>query len=77
MPEGMTRRQHLDWCIERAIQEMDHYNDPRMAYTSMASDLGKHPETASPSLIQLCIMQPVMNPGASRQQVINFLKGFN
>ncbi len=73
----MTRREHLDWCIERAIAEMDFYKDPSKAYISMASDLRKHPETNSQALIQMCIMQPLMQPGANRQQVIDFLKGFN
>ena len=72
-----TRREHLDWCIERAIQEMDFYKDPSKAFISMASDLRKHPETNSEGLIQMCIMQPMMNPRATRQEVIKFLKGFN
>jgi hypothetical protein len=72
-----TRREHLDWCIERAIAEMDYYKDPSKAYVSMASDLRKYPETNSETLISLCIMQPMMNPKPTRQEVINFLKGFN
>lgn len=73
----MTRREHLDWCIERAIKEMDFYSDPKQAYKSMASDLRKHPETNNQGLITMCIMQPMMKPNASRQEVIDFLKGFN
>lgn len=73
----MTRREHLDWCVERAIREMDFYKDPSKAYVSMASDLRKHPETNSEALINLCMMQLLMNPRASRQEVIHFLKGFN
>lgn len=72
-----TRREHLDWCIERAIAEMDFYKDPSKAYISMASDLKKHPETNSEALVSLCMMQLLMNPRASRQKVINFLNGFN
>jgi len=72
-----TRREHLDWCIERAIAEMDFYKDPSKAYISMASDLRKHPETDNQGLITLCIIQPMRNPHASRQEVINFLRGFN
>lgn len=72
-----TRREHLDWCIERAIAEMDFYKDPSKAYISMASDLRKHPETNSEALVSLCMMQPLMNPRASRQEVIHFLNGFN
>lgn len=70
----MTRREHIDWCIERAIAEMDYTKDPNSAYISMASDLRKHPETIN--LVQLCIMQPLMGKN-TRQDVITFLKGFN
>lgn len=72
-----TRREHLDWCIERAIAEMDFYKDPSKAYISMASDLRKHPETNSQALITMCIMQPMMKPNQTRQEVITFLNGFN
>lgn len=73
----MTRLEHLDWCKKRAIKEMDFYKDPSKAYISMASDLRKHPETNNEGLISLCIMQPIMNPRATRQEVIKFLDGFN
>lgn len=72
-----TRREHLDWCIERAIAEMDFYKDPSKAFVSMASDLRKHPETNSQALITMCIMQPMMKPNQTRQEVITFLNGFN
>lgn len=73
----MTRQEHLKWCKERAIQEMDFYKDPSKALVSMASDLRKHPETNSEALVSLCMMQLMMNPKISRQEVINFLNGFN
>jgi hypothetical protein len=73
----MTRREHLDWAIARAIQEMDYYNEPSKGLISMASDLRKHPETNSQALISLCMAQIMINPRISRQQVIDFLKGFN
>ena len=75
MPQGMTRREHLDWCIKRAIEEMDFYKDPKKAYISMASDLRKHPETDSQALISMCIKQAAFNP--TRQKTIEFLNGFN
>ncbi len=73
----MTRREHLDWCIERAIQEMDYTKKPSSGLVSMASDLRKHPETNSEALISLTMGQILVNPNISRQQVIDFLKGFN
>lgn len=73
----MTRREHLDWCIERAIAEMDYYHDPSKGIVSMMSDLRKHSETASDALMALCTMQLMRNPKMTRQEVIDFLKGFN
>lgn len=70
-----TRREHLDWCIERAIAEIDFYNDPSKGLISMASDLRKHPETNSESMVSLCIMQAMFLK--TRSQVIDFLRGFN
>ncbi len=73
----MTRKEHIEWCKQRAIQEMDHSGDPSQAYVSMASDLRKHPETNSESLIQLCVMQMMMPNSTTRQAAIKFLNGFN
>ena len=43
-PEGsppMSRADHLAWAQERALEYVD--DDPAMAFTSLISDLGKHP----------------------------------
>ena len=72
-----TRREHLDWCIQRAIEEMDFSEKPSHGLISMASDLRKHPETNSEALISITMMQIMMKPNITRQEVINFLKGFN
>lgn len=73
----MTRREHLDWAIKRAIEEMDFYNQPIKGLVSMASDLKKHPETNSEVLIMLTMSQMLINPSITREEVIKFLKGFN
>ena len=73
----MTRQEHLKWCRERAIAEMDYHKDPSSAIISMMSDLGKHPETASEVLQSLCMMQLMTHPKMTRQETINFLNGFN
>jgi len=73
----VTRREHLDWCIKRAIQEMDFYKEPSKGLISMVSDLRKHPETNSEVLVSLTMMQIMMKPNITRQEVINFLNGFN
>lgn len=72
-----TRAEHIKWCKERAIEEMDGTNKPTSAIISMMSDLRKHPETNSEILIALCGMQLMSNPGMSRQEAINFINGFN
>lgn len=51
----MTREQHLAWCKERAIRELD-AGDVNGALASMASDLNKHPETERHAAIQLGMM---------------------
>lgn len=72
----MTREEHLKWCRERAIQDMDYYKDPTKGLISMASDLRKHPETNHESLTSLCLAQVIINPKITRQQVIDFIDGF-
>ena len=72
-----TREEHLKWCKERAIQEMDFSKKPSSGIVSMMSDLRKHPETNHEAMISLCGMQLLINPTMTRQQVINFIDGFN
>ena len=71
----MTREEHLKWCKERAIAEMDFYKDPKKGIISMMSDLGKHPETNSEALRALCGMY-LLKSRVTRQEVITFLDGF-
>jgi hypothetical protein len=39
----MTRDEHLEWCKRRALEYLD-VGDTRQGFTSMLSDLHKHPE---------------------------------
>jgi prenyltransferase beta subunit len=73
----MTREEHIKWCKERAIVEMDYYKDPKKGIISMMSDIRKHPETNSEALAVLCMIELMNNPHMSRQQVINFINEFN
>lgn len=72
-----TRQEHIQWCKDRAIQEMDYYNDPSQGIVSMASDLSKHPETNDETLISLCTMQLMTKPRMTRQEAVTFINGFN
>jgi len=56
---------------------MDFYKDPTKGIVSMMSDLTKHPETNNQVLISLCGAQLITNRRMSRQQVIDFIDGFN
>ena len=40
----MERDEHVEWCKKRALEYLDAF-DPQNAFTSMLSDLRKHPET--------------------------------
>lgn len=48
----MTRKEHLDWCKKRAL-EYATKGDLKSAWTSMVSDLNKHPETKDHIAINL------------------------
>jgi hypothetical protein len=77
----MTRQEHIKWCKERAIAELNFYgNNPegyKNAIVSMMSDIRKHPETNSEALVSLCGMQLMILQTMNRQKVIDFINGFN
>ncbi len=73
----MTREEHLAWCKKRAIEEMDYGHDPKQGVISMISDLRKHPETAWHAGIQLAVGFMMMGKLTQRQEVIDFINGFN
>lgn len=71
----MTREEHIAWCKQRAIQEMEYAHDPKQAVISMMSDMGKHPETNSEILRFLCMM--TLMGSCSEKSVREFIDGFN
>lgn len=71
----MTRAEHIKWCKERAIQEMEYTHDPKQGVISMMSDINKHPETANDTLTSLCMMT-LMRP-CTEKSVREFIDGFN
>lgn len=73
----MTRDEHLAWCKQRAIAELDYSHDPKQGLISMMSDLGKHPETINHSGIMLCAMMMLSGQLQTRQEAVNFINGFN
>ena len=72
---ALTKAEHLQWCKDRAIEEMDFYNDPVKGIISLMSDLSKHPETSSITYQALCMGQ-MLDGNLTRQRVIDFIDGF-
>lgn len=73
----MTRNEHMKYCKERAIQEINYSKSGKEGIVSMMSDLIKHPETNKESLTSLCMMKLLFKPNISVQEAINFINGFN
>ena len=72
----MTRGEHLAWCKQRALEYCDR-GDLSDAFASMASDLGKHPETKNHSGIQLGMMMVMAGQLDTPEKMRNFINGFN
>lgn len=73
----MTRAEHLAWCKQRAIQEMEFSHDPKQGVISMLSDLRKHPETATHAGAELGTMLMLGGHLRTEQDVREFIEGFN
>lgn len=71
-----TRAEHLKWCKERANECLDNGNISE-AFTSMASDLSKHPETEDHMGIELGMMLLLGNQLETEYQMKEYIDGFN
>ncbi len=74
--QGETRAQHLAWCKRRALQYCD-MGDLSQAFSSMGSDLGKHPETVNHAGIQLGMMMLLGGHLNTPEAMRKFIQGFN
>lgn len=72
----MTRDEHLAWCKQRALAYCD-IGEVNQAFASMASDLGKHPDTANHSGAQLGMMMLMGGHLSTPQKMREFIEGFN
>jgi len=72
----MTRDEHLAWAKRRALEYLPH--NPRNAFTSMISDLRKHPELVDHTAIMMGVGL-MMVPGwiDNVGEVRRFVEGFN
>lgn len=72
----MNRTEHLAWCKERALAELD-ANGTQQAFASMASDLEKHDKTAGHLGIELGMMMLIGGHLDSDHEMRKFINGFN
>lgn len=72
----MDRQEHLKWCKKRALEYCD-TGDTKNAFASMVSDLGKHPETADHSGIELGVRLLVAGHLSTITKMREFIEGFN
>lgn len=72
----MTRQEHVEWCKQRALELCD-AGDSQGAYTSMASDLNKHPDTEGHPAIQLGMMLMMGGNLNTQIEMRKFIEGFN
>ena len=72
----MDRQEHMEWCKKRALEYVD-AGDFSQAYTSMSSDLGKHPETEKHAGIELGMGLLMMGKLSTDAEIRKFIHGFN
>lgn len=72
----MTRAEHLQWCKNRALEYV-RQGDLEQAFTSMASDMNKHPETQGHSAIQLGMILLMGGHLNTAYEMRKFIEGFN
>ena len=71
-----TRAEHLAWCKTRALEYVD-AGDLQGAFASMASDLGKHSETAGHAGIELGMMLMLSGHLNTPEEMRRHINGFN
>ena len=74
-----TRVEHLAWCKKRALEYVD-AGDLLQAFTSMASDLGKHSETQNHAGIKIGMMMLLLRDHGrlgTAHGMREFIEGFN
>lgn len=78
MPFGpdATREEHLAWCKARALEYVD-AGDVEQAFTSMVSDMRKHPQTAEHAALELFTSLHFGGHLTTQTAMRWFIKGFN
>jgi hypothetical protein len=73
----MTREEHMNWCKERAKNEMTFYKRAKEGIISMISDLSKHPDTINHPAKILLTMELMSYPNMSIEEATNLIDGCN
>lgn len=76
----MTRNEHVAWCKQRALAELEEGAGPietraANALASMTSDLGKHPDTAGHTARELGTLLAMGGHLQTEQQVREWIGG--
>lgn len=71
-----SRAEHLAMSKARALKYVD-AGEVTQAYTSMVSDLNKHPETSNHGAIQLGMMLMMGGHLSTPEKMREFINGFN
>lgn len=73
-----TRAEHLAWCKRRALEYVE-AGDLHQAFSSMASDLGKHSETEGARKLCGELGMPMLLGGMlnTKDEMRRFIEGFN
>jgi len=72
----MTRKEHLEWCKQRALEYVD-MGDLNQAYASMMSDLGKHPETFGHPAMDIMMNLIMSGELSTPHEMREFINGFS
>lgn len=70
-----TRSEHMEWCKARALALAD-TGDLKGAFSSMASDLSKHPETVAHPAISLGFGLMMTGHLDTPETMREFIEGF-
>ena len=73
----MNRSEHVEWAKKRAMEYIDDGGDVIGAYSSMASDLQKHPETADHIAIGLGMQMMMIGKLQTAEEMRHFIDGFH
>jgi hypothetical protein len=76
MDATVTRAEHLAWSKARALQYVEQ-GDLTNAWTSMVSDLGKHPDTQGHAALELGMMLLIAGQLGTPTKMREFIEGFN